>query len=85
MGEANISTAGASDMEYANLVAREMVYKCGFSRRLGPVTLMDSTTGFLRGQSANYVADIGSELAAVALTDITEVRFAAYICSAVWL
>lgn len=61
-------------MEYANLVAREMIYKCGFSRRLGPVALMDSTTGFLRGQSANYVSDMGSELTAVALTDVSEVR-----------
>lgn len=26
----------------ANIIAREMVYRCGFSKRLGPVSLMDN-------------------------------------------
>ena len=74
LGDAFISTAGAGDLELANLVAREMVYKCGFSRRLGPVALMDSQTGFLRGHGSETMADIGTELAAIALTDIKDVR-----------
>ena len=74
LGDAFISTAGASDLELANLIAREMVYKCGFSRRLGPVALMDSQTGFLRGHGSETMADIGTELAAIALTDIKDVR-----------
>lgn len=74
LGEAHISTSGASDLEYANIVAREMVYKCGFSRRLGPVTLMDSTSGFLRGQSVNHMSDVGTEITAIAMADISEAR-----------
>ena len=42
LGEANLSTAGASDLEAANRLAREMVYRCGFSSKLGPVSLMDN-------------------------------------------
>lgn len=30
MGEANVSTAGGADLEHANNIAREMVYRCGF-------------------------------------------------------
>ena len=79
LGDAFISTAGAADLELANLVAREMVYKCGFSRRLGPVALMDSQTGFLRGHGSETMADIGTELAAIALTDIKDVRYSGHL------
>lgn len=30
LGEANVSTAGAADLEGANHIAREMVFRCGF-------------------------------------------------------
>ena len=30
LGEANTSTAGANDLAAANLIAREMVFRCGF-------------------------------------------------------
>lgn len=42
MGDANISTAGAADLNVANGVAKEMIYRCGFSKHLGPVSLMDA-------------------------------------------
>lgn len=34
LGEANVSTAGAADLEHANGIAREMVFRCGFRRVL---------------------------------------------------
>lgn len=30
LGEGNVSTAGAGDLAAANLIAREMVFRCGF-------------------------------------------------------
>ncbi|EFN50481.1 hypothetical protein CHLNCDRAFT_55840, partial [Chlorella variabilis] len=30
LGEANVSTAGAAHLQAANLIAREMVFRCGF-------------------------------------------------------
>ncbi len=49
------------------------VYRCGFSRRLGPVALMDTEQVFLGRERTRAVANIGSELAAIALADIQEV------------
>ena len=73
LGEANISTASSGDLEQANNIAREMVYRCGFSKRLGPVALMDNEEVFIGKGRTRAVANIGSELAAVALADIEEV------------
>lgn len=47
LGEANVSTAGGGDLNSANRVAREMVYRCGFSAKLGPVSLMDREEVYL--------------------------------------
>ena len=49
LGEASVSTAGAGDLDVANGIAREMVFRCGFSKRLGPVALMDNEEVFLGG------------------------------------
>ena len=76
LGEANISTASAGDLEQANNIAREMVYRCGFSKRLGPVALMDNEEVFIGRGRTRAVANIGTELAAIALADIEEVRIA---------
>ena len=45
LGEANISTAGGSDLEHANNIAREMVYRCGFRCAARPLRVLknDST------------------------------------------
>ncbi|KAK9810298.1 hypothetical protein WJX72_008286 [[Myrmecia] bisecta] len=72
LGESNISMAGAGDLEGVNNVAREMVYRCGFSKRLGPVALMDTEEVFINKGRSRTVANIGSELARVALTDVEE-------------
>jgi len=73
LGESKISTAGAKDVRVANLIAREMIYKCGFSKRLGPVALMGYNQGYLRGDGGEWVANLGSEVAAMAYADIVEV------------
>lgn len=49
------------------------VYRCGFSRRLGPVALMDTEEVFIGRGRNRAIANIGTELAAIALTDIEEV------------
>lgn len=47
LGESNVSTAGGGDLNAAGRVAREMVYRCGFSAKLGPVSLMDREEVYL--------------------------------------
>ena len=74
LGDASISTASAGDVEQANNIAREMVYRCGFSRRLGPVALMDTEEVFIGRGRTRTVANIGTELATIAMADIEEVR-----------
>ncbi len=74
LGEGRISTAGMRDMDAANNIAREMVYRCGFSRRLGPVALMGSEERFLHDARTRGVANISSELARIAMADIRDVR-----------
>ena len=74
LGEGRISTAGARDVDSANNIAREMVYRCGFSRRLGPVALMGSEERFLNDTRTRGVANISSELARIAMADIKDVR-----------
>lgn len=77
LGEGSISTAGAGDMAMVNNVAREMVYRCGFSKRLGPVALMDTEEVFIGRGRTRAIANVGTELAAIALSDIEEVRASA--------
>ena len=67
--------AGMSDLESVNFMAREMVYKYGFNRRLGPVSLMEDQERFLNEEAGTDMANIGQELASIALTEIEEVRF----------
>lgn len=72
LGEANISTAGASDLELANSIAREMVYRCGFGKRTGPVALMDNEEVYLNRTRTRKIADISTEMAKVAYEDVVE-------------
>jgi ATP-dependent Zn protease len=74
LGEGNLTTASGGDLRLVNNIAREMVYRCGFSKRLGPVALMDNEEVFLGSSRTRTVANIGTELAAIAYTDISEVR-----------
>jgi cell division protease FtsH len=73
LGEGAVSTASAGDLEQANNIAREMVYRCGFSKRLGPVALMDTEEVFIGRKRTRVVANIGTELATIAMADIEEV------------
>ena len=73
MGEGNVTTAGAADLEHVNNIAREMVYRCGFSKKLGPVSLMDNEEVYINKEQSRSIANIGTELAAVALTEVEEV------------
>ena len=71
-GEANISTAGSTDLDLANSVAREMVYRCGFGRRTGPVALMDNEEVYLNKNRTRKIADISTEMAKIAYIDVKE-------------
>jgi cell division protease FtsH len=77
LGDANVSTAGASDLELANSVAREMVYRCGFGQRTGPVALMDNEEVYLNRKRTRRVADISTEMAKIAYADVSELLEAA--------
>ncbi|DBA75980.1 TPA: hypothetical protein ACH3X2_008914 [Trebouxia sp. C0005] len=72
LGEGNVTTAGASDLEHVNNIAREMIYRCGFSKRLGPVALMDTEEVYINKEQSRSIANIGTELAAIALTEVEE-------------
>lgn len=74
LGEGNVTTAGASDLEHVNNIAREMIYRCGFSKRLGPVALMDTEEVYINKEQSRSIANIGTELAAIALTEVEEVQ-----------
>lgn len=64
LGDSNISTAGAADLNQANAVAKEMIYRCGFSKQLGPVALMDSEDNYIGEQHRTAaVANISTDLA----------------------
>lgn len=77
LGEAGVSEAGISDLESVNFIAREMVYKYGFNKRLGPVSLMEDQERFLNEEAGTDMADMGQELASIALTEIEELVEAA--------
>ena len=72
LGPSRISTAGASDLAEANSVAQEMIFRCGFSKRLGPVALWEERQSYL-GQGGHGIANIGTGLARLALADVEEV------------
>jgi cell division protease FtsH len=72
LGEGHVSTAGASDIDSANNIAREMVYRCGFSKRLGPVALMDDEEVYINRDRTRAVANIGTELAQIAMLEVEE-------------
>lgn len=50
-----------------------MVYRCGFSKRLGPVALMDTEEVFISRNRTRTVVNIGTELATIAMAEIKEV------------
>lgn len=73
LGDNYISTAGAPDLEQANIIAREMIYRCGFSKKLGPVSLMDSEEYFLAEKhKSKPVAAVSTELARIAFKECRE-------------
>ncbi|KAI3432765.1 hypothetical protein D9Q98_004305 [Chlorella vulgaris] len=76
LGDANISTVGASQLQTANLIAREMIFRCGFSSRLGPVSMMDEEESYL-GDNGHAIADISTEIAVIAFQEVEELVEAA--------
>ena len=75
VGEANISTAGGTDLAMANNIAREMVYRCGFSKRLGPIALMDTEEVYLNRERSRSIANISTPLARIATEEVQAVRY----------
>jgi len=64
LGDANITTAGAADLNLANATAKEMIYRCGFSKHLGPVPLMDSEDDYLADvHKISSIANLSTDLA----------------------
>jgi hypothetical protein len=51
-----------------------MVYRCGFGKRMGPVSLMDTEEVYINAERSKGIADISTEMAKVAFQDIEEVR-----------
>jgi cell division protease FtsH len=77
-GAANITVAGSADVMHANLIAREMVFKCGWSERLGPINIVDSNLGM-----ASYgEAPVGDMSAAMATEGLKEIQNILASCEA---
>ncbi|KDD77104.1 AAA+ ATPase [Helicosporidium sp. ATCC 50920] len=76
LGDAHVNSTGAAELYYANYVAREMVFRCGFGRRLGPVALQAQNADMLNSR-AMPIADLSTELAMVAQRDVQEILEAA--------
>lgn len=73
MGAANMTTAGAGDIEQASDLARDMVFKCGWSLNLGPVNLGDDDdVDMLGGETETRLADISPMMASAGLADMAE-------------
>lgn len=78
MGDNYISSAGSPDLEEANIIVREMIFRCGFSKKLGPVSLMDTEEYFLAEKhKSTPVAAISTELARMAFKECRELLEAA--------
>eukprot|EP00891_Asterochloris_glomerata_P002381 jgi/Astpho2/2381/Aster-05640 len=71
-GEDRVSTSGSDDVLDANYLAREMVYRFGFNKRLGPVALMDDDESYINHDGTAAIASIGSELSQIAVADVEE-------------
>jgi len=72
LGDDRVSPAGAGDLEAANEIAREMIFRCGFSRRLGPVALMDDDERFINQASSRQIANISVEMAKIAREEVSD-------------
>uniref|UniRef100_A0A7S0WQC1 AAA+ ATPase domain-containing protein n=1 Tax=Pyramimonas obovata TaxID=1411642 RepID=A0A7S0WQC1_9CHLO len=72
LGEDLVSTAATTHLADANLIARQMVMRFGFSERIGPVSLMGGHDEvYLRTDRAQVaVADISPETAEVVLEEV---------------
>lgn len=78
LGDSYISTAGASDINQANYIAREMIYRCGFSKRLGPISLMDNDDYLMaEAHKTRPVANISTAMARIAFDECREILDAA--------
>jgi len=78
LGDANISTAGAADLNQANAVAKEMIYRCGFSKQLGPVALMDSEDTYVAEQHrTSAIGNISTDIARIAFDECRQLLDAA--------
>jgi cell division protease FtsH len=71
-GASNITIAGSADIMHANYLAREMVYKCGWSDKLGPVNVVDSNLD-LRTYGVAPVGDMGVAMATAGLGEIQKI------------
>ena len=68
-GAANISSAGAADIMHANHIAREMIFKCGWSDTIGPVSIMDDNRT-LRSAAETLVGDMSPQMAVTGMHEI---------------
>lgn len=73
MGAGNITTAGAGDLQQASDLARDMVFKCGWSMRLGPINLADDDeVGLSGGPGETRLGDMSPMMASAGLEEMAE-------------
>lgn len=77
MGAANMTTAGANDLRSANALAREMIFRCGWSKRLGPINITDESIDYLAASTTRKMANMSPAMASAALTEIEAILAAA--------
>merc|ERR1740138_1186815 len=77
-GSCGISSLGEDDMISAYFIARDMVFKHGFGRRVGPIDLIQDEVDYLRTKEVfDQIVGIDSLTAAVGASDIADILAAA--------
>lgn len=76
-GEGQLSGQSRTDVRRANAVAKEMVLRLGYSKKLGPVALMGVNEGYLKSTKGKKTLDMSTEIARIAYSEMKELLLAA--------
>jgi cell division protease FtsH len=77
-GSSGISSLGEDDMISAYFLARDMVFKHGFGKRVGPIDLVQDEIDYLRTEEVfDQIVDVDPLTAAIGASDIADLLAAA--------
>lgn len=77
MGADNMTSAGSTDLMHANEVARTLIFSCGLSPVIGPVSISTTNVGMREFDSTGKLGDMTPEMASLGLREMQRVLKAA--------